>query len=466
MGGKSGGLGIRVHGKRMSTSKRGSYLQRKAEVAGEITNGVQPDPAPIPEALSTSAPPIPASVAKPNAESWVKVDASETKDKLAEPPTSVNVQIQLATAPEEAPVQKVVQFIPKFSKEVEKRRQMRMAARRGPLPPPTKPSKPLSFDTSSEEESASEPESASSEDEDHSDGISEGFGADMAADSSMDEGDEFDPEFAATRMSSGVLVHSDSDVSGNSSMGVPDSAIQPRDYQTRPRLSPVSEQQRGKRRAHSRTRGERPPELNLAPPSADVSHSKKSAQSIAPRKSDASMHTPSVARTPSHTSTPSLGESIFARKPVPSLNSQKPAKSALSSMLAQSSGSSNPFSELYAAISGRGHPTNSMTIVVYFPHSKGPRGRGAKGMELNVRKDASVEEVVGYALWNYWEEEWEPKLDEGLDGDGEEAERKRRQKLSALGWVLRIAEDDGEPDDDFPRASRTSPLDPCRLTFS
>lgn len=87
-------------------------------------------------------------------------------------------------------------------------------------------------------------------------------------------------------------------------------------------------------------------------------------------------------------------------------------------------------------------------------------------MELNVRKDASVEEVVGYALWNYWEEEWEPKLDEGLDGDGEEAERKRRQKLSALGWVLRIAEDDGEPDDDFPRASSTSPLDLCRLTFS
>lgn len=72
-------------------------------------------------------------------------------------------------------------------------------------------------------------------------------------------------------------------------------------------------------------------------------------------------------------------------------------------------------------------------------------------MELNVRKDASVEEVVGFALWTYWEEEWEPKLDEGLEGEGEEVERKRRQRLSAVGWVLRIAEDDGEPDDDFPR---------------
>lgn len=467
MGGKSGALGIRVHGKRMSTSKRASFLQRKAEATTDSTNGLQEQ---APEPLSTSAPPAAASAAKPkempNGESWIQVEPAE---KPAAPSTPVNVQIQLATAPEEAPVQKFVQFVPKFSKEMEKRRQMRMAARRGPPPPSTKPSKPLSFDTSSEEEDESEPESVSGEEagqeeeedamNEQSDDSSEPFGADtdIAADSSMDEGDEFDPEFAATRMSSGVLVNSDSDVnsiiSGNSSMGGPDSAIQPHNYhRTRPRLSPVTEQQHSKRRAHSRTRGDRPPELNLAPPSSEVSQSKKSSTSMAPRKSDASLHTPSVARTPSHTSSPSLGESIFMRKRVPSLNSQKPAKSALSTMLAQSSGSSNPFSELYAAISGRGHPTNSMTIIVYFPHSRGPRGRGAKGMELNVRKDASVEEVVGFALWTYWEEEWEPKLDEGLEGDGEEVERKRRQRLSAVGWVLRIAEDDGEPDDDFPRA--------------
>lgn len=69
-------------------------------------------------------------------------------------------------------------------------------------------------------------------------------------------------------------------------------------------------------------------------------------------------------------------------------------------------------------------------------------------MDLNVRRDATVEEVIGFALWNYWEEGWLPKLDEGLSG---EDDPKWGTKLSAVGWILRIAEDDGEVDDDFPR---------------
>jgi len=68
-------------------------------------------------------------------------------------------------------------------------------------------------------------------------------------------------------------------------------------------------------------------------------------------------------------------------------------------------------------------------------------------MELNVRRDATVEEVIGYALWNYWEEGWLPKLDEGLES---EDDPKKVARLSAAGWILRLAEDDGEVDDDFP----------------
>lgn len=64
-------------------------------------------------------------------------------------------------------------------------------------------------------------------------------------------------------------------------------------------------------------------------------------------------------------------------------------------------------------------------------------------MDLSVRKDATVEEVLGFALWNYWEEGWLPKLDEGV---GEEDPR-----LAGVGWILRITEDDGEVDEDFPR---------------
>lgn len=72
-------------------------------------------------------------------------------------------------------------------------------------------------------------------------------------------------------------------------------------------------------------------------------------------------------------------------------------------------------------------------------------------MDLNVRKDATVEEVIGFALWNYWEEGWLPKLDDGLGGD---EDPKRATRISAVGWILRIAEDDGEVDDDFPRKYR------------
>ena len=68
-------------------------------------------------------------------------------------------------------------------------------------------------------------------------------------------------------------------------------------------------------------------------------------------------------------------------------------------------------------------------------------------MNLNVRRDATVEEVIGFALWNYWEEDWLPNLVERLGED----DPKREVRLSAVGWILRIAEEDGEVDDDFPR---------------
>lgn len=69
-------------------------------------------------------------------------------------------------------------------------------------------------------------------------------------------------------------------------------------------------------------------------------------------------------------------------------------------------------------------------------------------MDLTISRDATVEEVIGFALWTYWEEGWLPKLDEGLSGPSDPI---WDDKVSACGWVLRLAEDDGEVDDDFPR---------------
>ncbi|EGO03414.1 hypothetical protein SERLA73DRAFT_174884 [Serpula lacrymans var. lacrymans S7.3] len=121
----------------------------------------------------------------------------------------------------------------------------------------------------------------------------------------------------------------------------------------------------------------------------------------------------------------------------------RPQKSALTAVLVSSGRSSNPFSELYAAISGRGE-TASMDVKVFFPHAQKPAG---ETINLNVRKDASVEEVIGFSLWTYWEEGWLPKLDEDITDEDD-------PKLSAVGWIMRIAED-GEVDEDFPPPDRT-----------
>ena len=136
-------------------------------------------------------------------------------------------------------------------------------------------------------------------------------------------------------------------------------------------------------------------------------------------------------------------DDMFTRKPIPPPLKKQPT-SNLSRMLASQSGmTDNPFTELYGAISGRGD-SSAISLDIYFPHSKRP----FKAVKLNIRRDATVEEVIGFGLWTYWEEKLEPKLDEGLGGDDD---RQRPIRLSAVGWSLRIAEDDGEVDEDFPR---------------
>lgn len=129
----------------------------------------------------------------------------------------------------------------------------------------------------------------------------------------------------------------------------------------------------------------------------------------------------------------------FSRVKVPSVPEYFPP-SALSIILAsKASKVDNPFSELYSLISSRSNP---LVLQVAFPFSLQPK----KPVTLNVRSDATVEEVIGFALWTYWEEGYMPKLDEG-------DEARQKDRLSAAGWSLRITEDD-EVDDDFPGRRR------------
>lgn len=61
-----------------------------------------------------------------------------------------------------------------------------------------------------------------------------------------------------------------------------------------------------------------------------------------------------------------------------------------------------------------------------------------------------MEEVVGLGLLLYVEEGRKPGLEDGYEREG----RERDIRLSTVGWGLRIVEDDGEVDEDFPGQSR------------
>jgi target of rapamycin complex 2 subunit MAPKAP1/AVO1 len=133
----------------------------------------------------------------------------------------------------------------------------------------------------------------------------------------------------------------------------------------------------------------------------------------------------------------------FTRIPVPPRSS--PVPSLLSIILASSASSiENPFSELYSLISAR---SGALALQITYPFSAEPQ----KAWTLKVRADATVEEVVGFALWTYWEEGVMPKLDEmgAVVGAAAADEKRKKDRLSACGWSLRITED-GEVDDDFP----------------
>jgi len=116
-------------------------------------------------------------------------------------------------------------------------------------------------------------------------------------------------------------------------------------------------------------------------------------------------------------------------------------KSALTAMLsasAEDAGPVNPFARLYGALSTKGN--DGLGLSVYFPHSKEPR----KAIKVKVKRDLTCEEVIGVGLFAYFEEGREPSLELGEDEEGE-----------TVKWNLRIVEDDGEVDEDFPALDRT-----------
>ena len=67
---------------------------------------------------------------------------------------------------------------------------------------------------------------------------------------------------------------------------------------------------------------------------------------------------------------------------------------------------------------------------MYLPFSKTPK------FEITVKKDANVQEVIGYTLFEYVNQGLEPSIPKNM--------------IDTSLWSIRIAEDDGTIDADFP----------------
>ncbi|EMD31951.1 hypothetical protein CERSUDRAFT_119281 [Gelatoporia subvermispora B] len=437
---RAGAMGLRVSGKRGSISRNSVRISVHSE--GEIAKLEE-------QKEYKKEPGAPASSLPTQSDALVG-DNESSRDIASGAPSSAPAKGQAtATAAAATPPH----FIPKFkgAAEMEERRRLRMLARanRGApgFRPPTQPVTLNPEISSSDEESPDEDEVMPEDDED--------FEIVAEADDSLDiDADEFDPEFAAGRS---LGMNSDSDgvsilSATNSAMSTSNSSALGNSLphgSTRmvSRLSPVREGRHSEEK-YSEAIPERPEESAPIESFFEmVTPLPKSSRGGRARATSDEKHKVTEPPAPSVPLTPA--EDMFSRRPVPALRS---AKSALTALLAETSNeSSNPFTELYSAISGRSE-TENMYVRVFFPHAREPAG---KALDLKVRKDATVEEVLGFALYTYWEENWLPKLDEGLQG---EDDPKWATRCSAVGWVLRIAEDDGEVDEDFPPPDRTGKI--------
>ncbi|KAI0264615.1 stress-activated map kinase interacting protein 1-domain-containing protein [Gloeopeniophorella convolvens] len=352
-----------------------------------------------------------------------------------EPPKSPPEHTRAPPDPPPKPI-----FVPKFkgAAEMDERRRLRMQARRGltaaapetrVVASPDKNAAPELSSSSSEEDDSFSPED---EDEDFDDVV------DVGASVDNDE-DEFDPEFATTRMMAGLSDSVSDGLSGvSASLSTSNSfsvaSPLPAPSRSRSRLSPVSEGRIADASFLDASARASEPGFEMITPLPP----RATEPVLAPARLPAKHRRTSAGASPAE-------EDLFARQKVPPPPAR--VKSALSSMMAAAN-TTNPFSDLYSAISGRGvPPAASMTVTVFFPFAREPAG---KPMMLSVRKDATVEEVLGFALWSYWEEGWLPRLDEDPDAPEE--------RLGAVGWVMKIAEEDGEVDEDFPPPNRESKI--------
>jgi SAPK-interacting protein 1 (Sin1), middle CRIM domain len=132
----------------------------------------------------------------------------------------------------------------------------------------------------------------------------------------------------------------------------------------------------------------------------------------------------------------------FSPIPVTTTQSIKPPVSALTALIKakeQNSQEENHLAELYASFSGKGD-LKPLHLKIFRPSGDEPM----RPVDVIVRQDATVAETIGFSLYRYWEEARKPTL--------------KREECDANVWTLRIMEDVGVVDDDFPALDRIRPI--------
>ncbi|KAJ1920773.1 Component of a membrane-bound complex containing the Tor2p kinase [Tieghemiomyces parasiticus] len=96
----------------------------------------------------------------------------------------------------------------------------------------------------------------------------------------------------------------------------------------------------------------------------------------------------------------------------------------------------NPFAARYRALSGQGD-VNPLPLEIFLPHAT----ESKRSLRITMKRNATVEDVIGFTLFEYIEQAVEPEL--------------ATDQLVTVRWNVRMVEDDGSIDEDFPVLDRT-----------
>ncbi|KAF8531338.1 stress-activated map kinase interacting protein 1-domain-containing protein [Gautieria morchelliformis] len=511
---RTGAMGMRVNGKRGSLIREPVAQAGDGDTAEGTGKRHRSDSEPTPAPPSPGAVDVDHTQApqKPLVSTLLRRRSADASELEAAPTSASYTPFATTPIAVAAPTPTIEPFKPPFARaaEMEERRRIRMRSRfasAGNQPRPKAVMDPMLGREQQDVESARGPDEEGEEDMESESGSDEdsdlmGGDGDTPLGEDAVEDDFFDPEgegefgpriVLASSTSDGMLSTSNSALSTSHSSGVGAGPYGVSSHLkvapvSRARLSPVDELHPGQHQQHSpntTVAGATPPAMRGENLEADVTPQRtyKSDGSYfelvvpptpgrtpqadgdgapKPAASDVWVRDPAGGRQvdlpPSGNSSAPFG-SIgaagmqhssplnFTRIPVPPRS--PPVPSLLSIILASSASSiENPFSELYSLISAR---SGALALQITYPFSEEPQ----KAWTLKVRADATVEEVVGFALWTYWEEGVMPKLDEV--GAAAADEKRKKDMLSACGWSLRITED-GEVDDDFPAMERMAKM--------